>query len=161
MLTQIYVAIWRHLATMIIHCDLMLMLQDISVDKSTFVQINIILVQIMARWRQTTYNYLQKCRFLVLWFHRASPLASVLTHCGLMMPYGDMELEQHKLRSVSSLAQVMTCCLTAPSLSQCCLIMISEVLWHSHENKKVWWLCLVPTSTPRFASDVGYRMAKI
>ena len=28
-------------------------------------------------------------------------------------------------------------------------------------NKKVWWLCLVPTSTTRFASDVGYRMAKI
>ena len=26
---------------------------------------------------------------------------------------------------------------------------------------KVWWLCLVPTSTTRFASDVGYRMAKI
>ena len=26
---------------------------------------------------------------------------------------------------------------------------------------KIWWLCLVPTSTTRFASDVGYRMAKI
>ena len=26
---------------------------------------------------------------------------------------------------------------------------------------KVWWQCLVPTSTTRFASDVGYRMAKI
>ena len=26
---------------------------------------------------------------------------------------------------------------------------------------KVWWLCLVPTSTTRFTSDVGYRMAKI
>ena len=25
---------------------------------------------------------------------------------------------------------------------------------------KVWWLCLVPTSTTRFASDVGYRMPK-
>ena len=25
---------------------------------------------------------------------------------------------------------------------------------------KIWWLCLVPTSTTRFASDVGYRMAK-
>ena len=30
-----------------------------------------------------------------------------------------------------------------------------------HANNKVWWLCLVPTSTTRFASDVGYRMAKI
>ena len=29
------------------------------------------------------------------------------------------------------------------------------------EVNKVWWLCLVPTSTTRFASDVGYRMAKI
>ena len=26
---------------------------------------------------------------------------------------------------------------------------------------KIWWLCLVPTSTTRFASEVGYRMAKI
>ena len=26
---------------------------------------------------------------------------------------------------------------------------------------KVWWLCLVPTSTTRFASDAGYRMDKI
>ena len=25
---------------------------------------------------------------------------------------------------------------------------------------KIWWLCLVPTWTTRFASDVGYRMAK-
>ena len=33
-------------------------------------------------------------------------------------------------------------------------------IWLSHFNK-VWWLCLVPTSTTRFASDVGYRMAKI
>ena len=31
----------------------------------------------------------------------------------------------------------------------------------SPSNNKVWWLCLVPTSTTRFASDVGYRMAKI
>ena len=27
-------------------------------------------------------------------------------------------------------------------------------------QNKIWWLCLVPTSTTRFASDVGYRMAK-
>ena len=26
---------------------------------------------------------------------------------------------------------------------------------------KVWWQCLVPTSATRFASDVGYRMAKM
>ena len=28
-------------------------------------------------------------------------------------------------------------------------------------GNKVWWQCLVPTSTTRFASDVGYRMAKM
>ena len=28
-------------------------------------------------------------------------------------------------------------------------------------HNKVWWQCLVPTSTTRFASDVGYRMAKM
>ena len=27
-------------------------------------------------------------------------------------------------------------------------------------QNKIWWLCLVPTSTTRFASDVGCRMAK-
>ena len=27
-------------------------------------------------------------------------------------------------------------------------------------TNKIWWLCLVQTSTTRFASDVGYRMAK-
>ena len=26
-------------------------------------------------------------------------------------------------------------------------------------SNKIWWLCLLPTSTTRFASDVGYRMA--
>ena len=28
-------------------------------------------------------------------------------------------------------------------------------------RNNIWWLCLVPTSTTRFASDVGCRMAKI
>ena len=28
-------------------------------------------------------------------------------------------------------------------------------------SNKIWWLCLVPTSTARFANEVGYRMAKI
>ena len=27
-------------------------------------------------------------------------------------------------------------------------------------QNKMWWLCIVPTSTTRFTSDVGYRMAK-
>ena len=31
----------------------------------------------------------------------------------------------------------------------------------SSTMNKVWWLCLVPTSTTMFASEVGYRIAKI
>ena len=51
----------------------------------------------------------------------------VLTLCGLVTPYGDIDLGQHWPR--------MACCLTAPShyLNQCWLI-ISEVLRHSHEG---------------------------
>ena len=56
---------------------------------------------------------------------KAIRAASSLTHCGLVTPYGD--------RSGSSLAQVMACCLTAPShyLNQWWLI-INEVQWHSY-----------------------------
>ena len=55
-------------------------------------------------------------------------IASDLTHWGLVMPYGDK-------RTGSTLAQVMACCLTAPShyLNQCWLI-ISKVLWLSCEG---------------------------
>ena len=47
-----------------------------------------------------------------------------VTHCGLVMSYGD--------RSRPTLAQIMDCCLMAPShyLNQCWLI-IKGVLWHS------------------------------
>ena len=31
----------------------------------------------------------------------------------------------------------------------------------THVPNKIWGLCLVPTLTTRFASEVGYRMAKI
>ena len=31
---------------------------------------------------------------------------------------------------------------------------------HTYGENKIWWLCLVPTSTTRFVSDVGYIMAK-
>ena len=49
------------------------------------------------------------------------------------MPYGNIDLWQH--RSMSTLAQVMACCLTAPShsLIQCWLI-ISKVQWHSSKG---------------------------
>ena len=51
-----------------------------------------------------------------------------LSHWGLVTPYGDIDLK-------STLAQVIACCLMAPSyyLNQCCLIT-SEVLWHSPEG---------------------------
>ena len=50
-----------------------------------------------------------------------------LTHCGLVTPYGD--------KSGSTLAQVMACCLMAPShyLNQCWFI-ISRVQWHPSES---------------------------
>ena len=53
-------------------------------------------------------------------------IESVLTHCGLVTIW------RHK--SGSTLAQVMACCLTAPShyLNQCWLI-IGKVQWHSFE----------------------------
>ena len=42
--------------------------------------------------------------------------------------------------SGSTLAQVMVCCLTAPShyLDHCCLIIISDVLWQSPEGNITW-----------------------
>ena len=51
----------------------------------------------------------------------------ILAHQGLVIPYSE--------RSGSTLAQVMACCLTAPShyLKQCQLI-ISHVLWHSTQG---------------------------
>ena len=56
-----------------------------------------------------------------------SPI-SVLTHWGLVTPFGDIDLGQYWL------TQVMACCLTALShyLNQCWLI-ISKV-WHSSEG---------------------------
>ena len=30
----------------------------------------------------------------------------------------------------------------------------------NNNDNKIWWLCLVPTSTTRFVSDLGYWMAK-
>ena len=63
------------------------------------------------------------------------------THWGLVTPYGDMNLGRH-------LAQVMACCLTAPShcLNQCCL-HINELLRYLYQVHKalfslwVWKLC--------------------
>ena len=38
--------------------------------------------------------------------------------------------------------------------------LVSHWLIPYTEGNKIWWLCLVPTSTTRFASDARYRMAK-
>ena len=47
-------------------------------------------------------------------------------------------IKWHRFRS--TLVQVMACCLTAPShyLSQCWLIFITEVFWHSPEGSFTW-----------------------
>ena len=41
------------------------------------------------------------------------------------------------------------------------IIIHTTSLFMQYCYNKVWWLCLVPTSITSFASDVGYRMAKI
>ena len=51
----------------------------------------------------------------------------VLTHQGLVMPYGD--------RCNCTLAQVMAYCLTAPShYMKQCRFLINKVPWYSTEN---------------------------
>ena len=57
---------------------------------------------------------------------RSPRFMSSLTHCGLVTPYGDIDL---------TLIHVMACCLMAPSryLNQCWLI-INKVQWHSSEG---------------------------
>ena len=84
--------------------------------------------------------------------------------------------------SWSTLLQVMACPLfgTEP-LRETMLIFVNGSLWSNFSEisismlkfssniikfkessaNKVWWQCLVPTSTTRFASDAGYRMAKM
>ena len=42
--------------------------------------------------------------------------------------------------------------------SDTCITLSTKRLWH---HNTTWWLCLVPTSTTRFASDLGCRTAKI
>ena len=41
------------------------------------------------------------------------------------------------------------------------LVLLKAYPCHHMIMNKIWWLCLVPTSTTRFASDVGYRITKI
>ena len=65
------------------------------------------------------------------WYCRNSTYStSKLNHCGLMTSYVNIN------RSGLTLIQVVACCLTAPShcLNQC-LLIISEVLWHTPESE--------------------------
>ena len=94
--------------------------QDLTNDWST-------LVKVMALCCQATSHCLNQC-----WIY-------------LIMPYGITRGQWinslwpsdaiWRQRSGSTLAQVMACCLTAPShyLNQC-LLIISKVWWHSSEG---------------------------
>ena len=50
---------------------------------------------------------------------------------------------------------------TSVTVNEWVEINIYKLHTRKQSRHKIWWLCLVPTSTPRFASDVGYRMTKI
>ena len=72
------------------------------------------------------FNWENVCMFAKLCQYYYFSL-NILTHCGLMTSW--------RHRSGSTLAQVMACCLTAPShyLNQCWLI-ISEIQLHSSDG---------------------------
>ena len=78
------------------------------------------------------------------------------THCGLVMPYGD--------RFGSTLAQVMACCLTAPShyLKQCWLIINKVSSWRHHQMETFSVLLALcagnrASQTPYAASGIRLR----
>ena len=93
--------------------------------------------------KQMAANYFCNKTFMVLRIHidikklcyfgmefgtfQSNQISYSLTHCGLVTPYGDM-------------AQVMACCLRAPShyLNQCWLI-IGEAPWHSSQGIILRW----------------------
>ena len=54
-------------------------------------------------------------------------ICSNSTHCGLITPYGGMDLR-------SAFAQVMVCCLTVSSYLNQCWLIISVVWRHLHEG---------------------------
>ena len=59
---------------------------------------------------------------------------SYLSHCGLVTPYGIIQLDQHWFWQYGFVL-VMACCLTAPShYLNWCWLVISEVFWHSPEG---------------------------
>ena len=102
-----------------ISCELALrwMSLDLSDNKST-------LVQVMAWCRQATSHYLNQC-----WPRSSMPYGITRSQwVNTLWPRNAI----WQYRSGSTFAQVMACCLTAPSdyLNQCWLT-ISDVQWHS------------------------------
>ena len=80
-------------------------------------------------WAKTSSQQFQTIPYIIIRFANGIKMCwwcpSLLTHCGLVMPYGEIGL--------STLAQVMACCLMALNyLNQCWLI--NEVPWPSSEG---------------------------
>ena len=44
------------------------------------------------------HQYIAKCNFQILMVQVKATRGNELTHCGIMMPYGDIDLSQHWLR---------------------------------------------------------------
>ena len=91
------------------------------------------------------------------WWHKAITWASV----GLLIKGVLWQSPERRLtRSVYELNPYMhtDCTIRTTNTSlwgptSWCMTVIFPV-------NNIWWLCLVPTSTTRFASDEGYRMAQ-
>ena len=82
------------------------------------------------------------------------------------LPIAALTLQWHHMSILSSqITGKLTVCSTACSDRQHRNVKAfyywSFVRWiHQWPVNRIWWLCLVPTSTTRFASDLGCRMAK-
>ena len=90
-------------------------------------------------------------------------------------PVGEACLQQYMGQFVISLYYSSMCkhrqrsSMSTNGLGIWCEVLIFSVIWWPHnkccshyiKENKAWWQCLVPTSTTRFASDAGYRMAKM
>ena len=89
---------------------------------------------IWHKWPPKSYQ----CPHIFQWYGSSVPISPKpwqdtdwvkLTHCGLVMPYGDIDLGQPYLVMVSYLIGYKA----IKYLNQCWLL-ISEVLWHSPEG---------------------------
>ena len=86
------------------------------------------------------------------WFETSSRLS--WRHCNVVASITNIDLlwSQHGY-IIYQLWDAIA--LSIPNFNDCTVEVLEWII------NKVWWLRLVPTSTTRFASDVGYRMAKI